>query len=570
MSAGKKPKISKHPYISKIAWCYLYRFIRGSEKKLVFTSLGFVFQSMLIIPTLLLIRYLFDVAIPQKLIPVFVYIGLAILGIRALSLFLSTFLRKINIKIITQIIFNIRVSLLEKVFQLSRSYYTRKDMPLVHTRIIQDTERISGMIDVLASGLLPSLIIIAGLSGLLIYFNIRLFLIILIFIPVLILFNRFMGKKIKLRVMTFQKAFEVFSKSFLYVMNYMDLIKIQSTEKEEENRHIEVIDHLQNESRGMIYLFAVNGQIQTFLIGMIGIIVMVGGGISVAFDMMTLGELIAFYMASNQLQHQLNILSDVYTKIVTGNESFSKLSKIAHTNEIIPYSGTKAIDFSGQLTFESVSFQYTQNPVLAGISFRLDPGHHYAIIGSNGAGKSTIINLMLGFYKPQKGVIKAEGELFENIDLKSYRKQIGVVTQHPPLIPGSIRKNILYGNHLATENQLIEVSTLSLADDFIRRLPEKYDTQIGEGGVLLSGGERQKIAIARALLRKPGLLILDEPTNHLDAPAVKDIMNNLKLLDYNPTILIISHDTSVVKHAEQIYIIEEGFLKQSAINAAVE
>jgi len=215
-----------------------------------------------------------------------------------------------------------------------------------------------------------------------------------------------------------------------------------------------------------------------------------------------------------------------------------------------------------------VAFKYTEVPVLKNVSLKIEPGNRIAIIGANGAGKSTIINLILGFYKPQSGTISAEGIPYEDVDLKDFRKQIGVVTQHPPLISGTIRENILYGNKVATDKNVMEVSRLSTADQFIESIQSGYNTQIGENGIMLSGGERQKLAIARALLRKPGLLILDEPTNHLDAHAVKDIMNNLKSLDYTPAILIISHDMSVVKHAEQIYIIEDGFLKQSSLNKA--
>ncbi len=551
---------SKLPYFSKEAWRYFYHFFKGSEKKLVFTSLGFVFQSMLIIPILLIIRYLFDVAIPQKQIQTFFLIGLTILGIRLFNVFFTLYIRNIYIKTITESIRKLRVDLLEKVFGFARSYYTREDMPLLHTRIIQDTERISGMINVLISGLFPSVLILAGLSAVLIYLNGFLFLIIIFFIPVLFFFNRYMGRKIKTRVFSFQRAFEAFSKGILYVMNFMDIIKIQSTEKQEKEKHEQIINNLKTESKDMIYIFTVNAQFQTFLVGIIGIMVMVGGGISVSWGTMTIGDLIAFYMASNHLQSQLNTISNAYTKIVSGNESLLKLFEIAQNEETIPYSGSKEINFTGNLALQSVSFKYTKKPVLSNLNLSIIPGNHYAIIGSNGAGKSTIINLILGFYKPQSGIITAENELFENIDLQKLRKHIGVVTQHPPLIPGTISENIFYGNPNATDNQIIEVSRLSLADDFIRHLPDKYDTQIGDSGVLLSGGERQKIAIARALLRTPGLLILDEPTNHLDNNAVKEIMGNIKMLSHNPAILIISHDMSVVNHADEIFVIKNGGL----------
>ncbi len=129
------------------------------------------------------------------------------------------------------------------------------------------------------------------------------------------------------------------------------------------------------------------------------------------------------------------------------------------------------------------------------------------------------------------------------------------------MIPGTIRENISYGNKWAKEQDIVAVSKMALAHDFIVEFPNAYDTHIGEDGILLSGGERQKVAIARALLRQPRLLILDEPTNHLDNEAVKEIMKNLTQIDYNPAVLIISHDMAVVNHAQKIFVLEEGYLK---------
>jgi ABC-type multidrug transport system fused ATPase/permease subunit len=236
------------------------------------------------------------------------------------------------------------------------------------------------------------------------------------------------------------------------------------------------------------------------------------------------------------------------------------LYNISSQSEDEPYHGTEKIDFKGNIRFSSVFFKYDETPVLNGISFRIEPDKSVALIGDNGAGKSTIINLLIGFYKPQSGLIYIDDKLVDNIDFKHFRRQIGIVSQHPPLIPGTVRENILYGNTGISENDLMEVSSLSLAHEFIKKLPAGYETQIGDNGVLISGGERQKVAIARALLRKPGLLILDEPTNHLDSQAVKEIMLNIKTLSCNPAILIISHDMGVIKNAETIYVIKNGQL----------
>jgi ABC-type bacteriocin/lantibiotic exporter with double-glycine peptidase domain len=560
MMFSKKTADKKTPFLSIVAWNYFYQFLRPYRIRLFGISLGFVFQSMLIIPTLLLIRILFDEAIPKKQIDTFFYIGLAIMSIRLLNTLISLFLRKRNLKIVNTAISKLREDLTIRFFSFSRSYYTREDLGIIHTRIVQDTERIGGMSNALISGLFSSVLIILGLALILIYLNWYLFLIVIAFLPVLLFSNMYMGGAVKKSVRAYQRAFEGFSKGTLFLMKFMDLIKIQSVEADESEKHMGTIDNLKEKSTDKNYMSSVNGQLQSFLVGIIGIMVMVGGGISVAIGRMTIGDLMAFYMAANHLQSQLNTLSNSFSTVVTGNESLVTLHNIAIQQETEPYSGNRQFDFTGRLQFQSVSFGYTEKPVLTNISFDISPGKRIAIIGENGAGKSTIINLILGFYKPKSGIITADGINFQEIDFKHFRKQIGVVSQHPPLLPATIRENILYGNPDISDEHLLEVARLTLADQFIKNLPDAYDTQIGDNGILLSGGERQKIAISRALLRRPGLLILDEPTNHLDSLAVRDIMQNIQQLEYNPAILIISHDMGVIKNAETIYVIKNGHL----------
>lgn len=557
---GSKENTEKGTYFSIPAWKYYYQFQKDYRYKLLISAAGFILLSYLILPTLWLVKHVFDVAIPQKQVNTFIWVGLAILAIRLVNSGIGLYLRNSNIRIISTAVLNLRESLMNKIFSFSRSFYTREDLGVLHAQIVQDTERVSHMSNTLIAGLLPSFFLSIGLCIVLVSLNWYLFLMILLFFPIIFYSNKYMGKILKSKVRNYKRAFEGFSKGTLFLMKFMDLIKIQSAEEEELEKHSTVLSDLRNKTNERNYFQALNSQFQNILIGLIGILVMIFGGISVVKDAMTLGDLMAFYLAASQLQEKLNSLSNNFTNLLVGNESLVTLYEIASQKEEEPYNGTEKIDFKGNVHLSSVIFSYTETPVLNGIHLKIEPGKIIAIIGDNGAGKSTIINLIIGFYKPQSGTITAEGINFEYIDFKHFRKQIGIVSQHPPLIPGTVRENILYGNHKVTDADLLNVSRLSLADSFISILPSGYDTQIGENGVLLSGGERQKVAIARALLRKPGLLILDEPTNHLDQQAVKEIMGNMRMLDCNPAILIISHDMTVVKSADEIFHLKNGIL----------
>lgn len=549
------------PYFSKKAWQYYFQFFTGQVHKLIATSIGSTIQAFLIIPVLLLVRYIFDDVIPQKETGMLVLIGGAIILIRLVNTSFTLFLRNINIKIISAVIYRMREDLARKIYTFSRTFYTREDQRVLHTRIVQDTERIFQMSNALVSGFIPSILIGLGLCVVLIIFNWFLFLIILLFFPVIFFSNRYMGRILKKRVYAYQRAFEGFSKGTMFIMKFMDLIKIQSAENLESRKQLEVLEDLKEKTTDKGYFLSLNTQSQTFLVGITGILVMVIGGISVINGAMTLGDLFAFYIAANRLQTTISAINNSFASLVTGNESLITLGDIAFNEETVPYTGDVKVSFSGNILFHSVSFKYSDKPVLKDISLQISAGSRVAIIGANGAGKSTIINLILGFYAPQSGTIAADGISYTDLDFQHFRKFIGVVSQHPPLMPGTIRENISYGNEWADEHDIVAVSKIALAHDFIAEFPNGYDTFVGEDGILLSGGERQKVAIARALLRQPRLLILDEPTNHLDNEAVKKIMQNLKKIDSNPAVLIISHDMSVVNHAQKIFVLEGGYLK---------
>ncbi len=543
------------------AWRYLFSFFHGNWQKLIATSVGSVIQAALIIPILLLIRHVLDVVIPQKLIIDLLWAGLAIVGIRILSTVLALYLRSINIRIMTTIVFRMRENLMQKIYTFSQAFYAREDQRLLQTRIVQDTERIANMNNSLVSGVIPSVLISLGLVAVLVILNWYLFLVILAVFPFIYFTNHYLANVTRKEVYSFQRSFEGFSKVTSFVMKFMELIKIQSMVEHESRKQTEILEDLRDKTTRMTYAFSVSGQVQTFLVGIAGIMVLVFGGISVIRGFMTLGDFFAFYIAANQLQNNINTLSSSYTTIVAGNESLITLHEIAVHKDTEPYHGKRKTEFTDRIDVASVSFQYDDKPVLQDINLAIIRGKSLAIIGPNGAGKSTLVNLLLGFYVPSSGTIKADGISYPDLDFPHFRKSIGVVLQHPPFIPGNIRENILYGNGERNSDEIETVAKLSLACDFIGKLPAGFDTQIGEDGVLLSGGERQMVAIARALMRKPGLLILDEPTNHLDNDAIARIMTNLKSIEYHPAILLISHNMDVVNHAEEIFMLDKGSLK---------
>lgn len=541
-------------------WKYFYRLFSGQYGKLAATLLGSAAQALLIVPAVFLVRYAFDVTIPGKDIRQLILIGILIFTIRFVNSAATVWLRNIHINIINKAIFRVRDDLLTRLYRFSRSFHTREDQKIIHARIVQDTERLGNLGNAIVSRIAPALIISLALAMVLIFLNWFLFLITVLLVPLIFLANRFIGKSVRKRVFVFQRAFESFSKGIFFVLRYMDLTTIQSAQNEEIERQRKILEELRDKTGKMAIIYTINSQVQEIISNFIGIIIIIIGGAAVATQRMTLGEFISFYMAAVFLNKYVNSITTSIPDIIAGNESLDTLYRLVSTEESAPYQGTEQFSHTGLITLDDVSFRYDEKTLLKHISLNIIPSSRIAIIGPNSAGKTTIINLILGFYKPENGILYAEGIPYYKLDMSNLRKSFGVVMQHPLMFSGSIRENILYGIDESFHSNLYKSCEISLADEFIKKLPNGYETQIGEDGVLISGGECQRIAIARALVRQPKLLILDEPTNHLDNQVVKEIMDNLKNLENSPAVLLISHDMSVVHFAKTIFKLQEGQL----------
>jgi ABC-type multidrug transport system fused ATPase/permease subunit len=197
-------------------------------------------------------------------------------------------------------------------------------------------------------------------------------------------------------------------------------------------------------------------------------------------------------------------------------------------------------------------------PVLKGVSLHIQPGSKVAVVGQSGAGKSTIMQLLLQFHEATGGEIHIDGHNIQDYELESYRSNFAIVPQEVILFGGTIRENILYGKPDATEAEIIEAARQANAWDFIRSFPEGLETVVGERGIKLSGGQRQRIAIARAILRNPSILLLDEATSSLDAESEKVVQDALQHLMEGRTSIIIAHRLSTIREVDQIYVLDNG------------
>ena len=220
----------------------------------------------------------------------------------------------------------------------------------------------------------------------------------------------------------------------------------------------------------------------------------------------------------------------------------------------------KEIDFTQPLHFHNVSFSYDgKRPVLKNVSFTIEPGKTYAIVGPSGGGKTTIFSLLERFYEPDCGNIRLGERDIQQFALRAWRGNIGYVSQEIPVISGTIRENICYGlKKPVPEQMLVAAARQANALEFIEKLPAGFDTEVGERGVKLSGGQRQRIAIARAILRDPKILLLDEATSNLDSESEMLVQEAIKNVMRKRTTLIIAHRLATVVDADEIFVVEQG------------
>ncbi|REG84024.1 ABC transporter ATP-binding protein [Algoriphagus antarcticus] len=275
---------------------------------------------------------------------------------------------------------------------------------------------------------------------------------------------------------------------------------------------------------------------------------------------MSVGELVSFVLYTTFIGGSIAGLGDIYGQVQKAIGSSERVLEILD-EEPESVSGTKAINFQGKITFNNVGFHYPTRPemeVLKDLTFHVNPGEKVALAGHSGAGKSTIIQLLMRFYDVQKGSIQVDDRQLSDWDLQNLRSHVGMVPQEVLLFGGSIRENIAYAKPSATEDELILASKKANAWQFISQFPEGLDTLVGERGVKLSGGQRQRVAIARAILKDPSILILDEATSSLDAESEFLVQEALDELMKGRTTIIIAHRLATIRKVDRIYVLSDG------------
>jgi ATP-binding cassette subfamily B protein/subfamily B ATP-binding cassette protein MsbA len=478
-----------------------------------------------------------------------------------------------TIKIGQKMVNDMRGDLYAHLQRLSLAFHNRRKVGDLLYRVTADTYSIQSLT---MNGVFPivsSLVLLAGMFFVMIKIDWQLTVLSLTVCPVLLVSISVMSRRITTAaIFARQQESEVYS----VVQRAMSAIRIIQAFTKEEEEHRKFMSASNQSLGASLRLYT----LQTFYSGIVNVVMAVGtalvvwvGARHVMTGQLTVGEIIIFtaYLAS--LYGPLNAICQTWGLIQGAKVGVERVFEILEVEKDLK-EGTQAFPRSGtrgEVVWENVSFHYTtEQPVLQNINLSVKPGEKIAFVGPTGVGKSTLVSLIPRFYDPRAGRVLIDGIDLRDYQLKSLRSQISMVLQPPLVFPISVRENIAYGKPEARIEEVISAAKLARIHESIERLPDKYDTIVGEQGATLSEGERQRITIARAILRNSPILILDEPTSSVDAETEALIMEGLEQLTSRRTTFIIAHRLSTVRKADRIIVLGEGeVLEQGSFNGLI-
>jgi ABC-type multidrug transport system fused ATPase/permease subunit len=554
---------------SEMHW--LVRYARPLRFLLIADLLCMIVGSALSLLDPLVVKWLIDVALPSHTLRpvllgtlIFCLIYVASLGINYLASFLSC--------LVTQkMVFRIRMSVLRRLHVLPAQY--RRDSQVGDTlyRIEQDVDRVAEL-----SGDILPLTIQMAIMGVMVLItmgvlNWHLTLLVAPMLPIFYLLQRIYAGKLKEAADNAQHQsgrVNAFLQEHLAGLMQLQLLNRTSTQAGKFARLTAKGAQLQVKQRATEMAFGAASASAIVL----GVGLILGyGGYEVTRGLLTIGGLVAFYGYIFRLFAPVSIAIDLQSRFQRVGASIRRIVEVTNpqsTSQSRENVVTLRRDIKPELEFRSVCFSYERDrAILRNMSFRIEPEETVALVGLNGSGKSTIGLLATGLYTPDAGLILVGGSDTQEVGGRSLRATITLVPQDPILFDETIRGNLLYGNPLATSNDLEEVAEFTQLDQVLRRLPRGFDESLGPLGAKLFGGEKKRLALARTLLQQPRILIVDEITSSLDAPSAAALLHGLEHFRPSRTLIVVSHRPSTILWADRILVVEDGAIIDSGKHA---
>ena len=509
----------------------------------------------------LYIKKLVDVVMVEKNMALMNNLTLSIAGLFLLQLIFSTAHNYLFDLTEKRAITDFRIKLFKHLHTLSLSFFVKRRTGEIVSRMTNDITTIENIVTDLPATLLQQSIRLFGGIIIITYMNWKLTCLILVLAPVLVLFARTFGRKLKKLSTEIQDKLAVSTTVLEENISCIQVVKSFVRSKLENERFGNAVEDSFQSAKKRVIISSFFGPSIGFIAFSTSLILLWYGGREVILGEISPGELIAFILYATIIAGPMGSFARLYARMQEGVGASKRVFEIlAMEGEVRDLPDAKPLPrIEGKVELDDVHFHYRDDQkVIQGISFTVEPGQTIALVGPSGAGKSTLVQLLHRFYDPIKGEIRIDGIPLKSAQQSSYWQQIGIVPQETILFGGTILENIEYAKPGVTKEEVIEAAKAANAHNFIMETPEGYETVVGEKGIRLSAGQRQRIAIARAILKNPRILILDEATSALDNESELLIQEALERLMQGRTSFIIAHRLSTIHNAERIIVMDKG------------
>jgi ATP-binding cassette subfamily B protein len=512
-------------------------------------------------------RLLIDDALLRRNLHALTMIAIAMVVVTIVGFVLNIASSYYYVRLSAESLFDMRLAVYRHLQQLSPRYFTQKKLGDIVSRINNDIGEVQRVCSDTLLSVLSNLLFLVGSIAIMSWLNWRLMLASIALLPVGIFALRHYQGRLTVQTADLRQRSSDLGSFLIESLLGMRLIVASATEKFEAERFREYNSSFIRSLLSMQVLsFLASAAPSTVLTLSTAIVFLYGGKLVIA-QQLTVGGLVAFMAYHLKLLSPVQNLLGIYTNLLTGGVSLGRVFEVMD----VPVEVKEVADpvplpwVRHAISFENVRFQYGHDvPVLRDVSFTIPAGQMCAIAGASGVGKSTLADLLLRFHDVDSGSIAIDGQDIRHLRLEDLRRQVAMVEQTPYFFRASIRENIAYGRPEATLEEIRNCAAAAAIDTFIQSLPKGYETILGERGLTLSVGERQRIALARALLRDPRILILDEPTSALDPAAEAAVTSELMNVLRGRTSILITHRMSLAELADMVVVLEGGCVLESA------
>ena len=496
------------------------------------------------------------------IIPFFIIIAFATKGI---SLYLAKILM---INVAEEVKKKIQINMLSSFIKADTEYIENKHTGKYISNLNFDVNQITMMLSTSFLNFFKDGLTLIGLLTVMFYQNWRLSLIAIIMIPLASATAKRLGKRISKVVTEAQDKSGDLNKYLIDIFKNHKIIKIFQREKFEEKRSEKFVNDLKEKSIKISTVFIRATPIMEILTGIMIAILIFYSGKLIMNEQLSLNNFFSFLAAMMLAYQPVKSLATINVGVGQGMSAAKRILPIIDNKNLIdPNEDKSIIDFkNGDIEFKDINFNYSsnqENKVLNKINIKINGKKMTALVGQSGSGKSSLLSLIPRIYDPKSGILEIDGQNIKNVNLHSLRKEISIVDQNVTLFDDTIFNNIKYAKPNASEEEIFKAAEQSMCLDFIEKLENKYQTMIGENGVRLSGGEKQRLSIARAFLKDSKIILLDEATSSLDSETEEKIQRALDKLILNKTTVVIAHRLSTILNSDKIYVMDKGSVLDS-------